>query len=175
MIDEKLRAAVATRLSLGGTASPAAVQRSNLLEQGIPTLETGFRRKASPMLRRRFELFGRWERATHATWLDLADMESLWLEAARDPLQAEFKRQADTLREEWPNHATGLFKDERISLFAVSDLNTESIVLMWLDFEPEPEVWAYDGNGESRYGNLEDYLDAYIANDVRAARRSWRA
>jgi len=127
------------------------------------------------MLRRRFELYGRWERATHATWLSLEDMESLWPDAARDALRADFKRQADVLREEWPNHATGLFRDDRISLFAVSDLNTESIVLLWLDFEVEPEVWVYDANGESRYRNFEAYLDAYLASDMSAARRSWRA
>jgi hypothetical protein len=68
-----------------------------------------------------------------------------------------------------------LFKEERLSLFAISDLNSESIVLVWLDFEPEPEVWVYDANGESRYKNLEVYLDSYLADDVSAARRSWRA
>ena len=125
------------------------------------------------MLRKRFEENGRWERATHATWLSLDDMASLWEEAPADRSRAAYKISYETAKEDWPNHATGLFKDERLTLFAVSDLDNESIVLLWLDFEPEPEVWVYDANGESRYRNLEDYLDAYLTDDISAARRSW--
>ena len=175
MIEDKIRAASSKRQSYGGTKFTPEPEGATPLGQGVPTLKTGVYREFSPMLRKRFELHGRWERATHATWLSLDDMESLWQERAENHLRAAFKIQAAALKEDWPNHATGLFKEERLSLFAVSDLNSESMVLLWLDFEPEPEVWVYDANGESRYKNLEVYLDSYLADDVSAARRSWRA
>lgn len=175
MIEDKIHAASSKRRSYGGIKSMPAPEEATALGQGVPTLKAGVYREFSPMLRKRFEMHGRWERATHATWLSLGDMESLLQEDAEDQLRAAFKIQAAALKEDWPNHATSLFKEERLSLFALSDLNSESIVLLWLDFEPEPEVWVYDANGESRYKNLEVYLDGYLADDVSAARRSWRA
>ena len=44
---------------------------------GVPTLEKGVYRKASPMLKYRYELFGKWLNATHGDWLDTKEMESL--------------------------------------------------------------------------------------------------
>ena len=37
--------------------------------KGVPTLESGVYRKASPMLKVRYELFGKWLNATHGDWL----------------------------------------------------------------------------------------------------------
>ena len=48
------------------------------------------------------------------------------------------------------------------------------VILLWLDSTVEPEVWVYDCNGESRYKDLNDYLNAYINDDVSACERSWR-
>ena len=76
--------------------------------------------------------------------------------------------------ENWPNEASALFRPERLSLFACSDLTNEKIYLLWLDFEDEPELWVYDANGESRYKDLAEYLTAYLADDVSAAGRAWR-
>jgi hypothetical protein len=67
-----------------------------------------------------------------------------------------------------------LFKPERLSVFACSDLTNEKIYLLWLDFEDEPELWAYDSNGESRYKDLREYLEAYLADDISAMERRWR-
>jgi len=174
MISEKMRKAIEKRLSFGGAHPPPRPLPPDPLDAGVPTLKPGIRRKFSPMLRKRFEEYGRWERATHATWLSLDDMASLWEEAPADPLRAEYKLQYEAAKADWPNHATALFRDDRLTLFAVSDLDNESVVLLWLDFEPEPEVWVYDANGESRFRNLEDYLDAYLGDEVSAARRTWR-
>jgi len=175
MILEKMQKAIGKRRSYGGAHPPPAPQAPDPLDAGVPTLKPGVRRGFSPMLRERFEAYGRWERATHATWLSLGDMASLWGDVPADPLRAEYRMALEAARSDWPNHATGLFKDERLTLFAVSDLDNESVALLWLDFEPEPEVWVYDANGESRYKDLEAYLDAYLSDDLSAARRSWRA
>ncbi|HTH99283.1 MAG TPA: hypothetical protein VL574_17830 [Stellaceae bacterium] len=58
---------------------------------------------------------------------------------------------------------------------ACSDLGYDKIYLLWLEFEDEPELWTYDGNGESRYKNLQAYLQAYVTGDLGASDRSWRA
>ena len=52
--------------------------------KGVPTLESGVYRKASPMLKVRYELFGKWLNATHGDWLDTEEMESFWSEGADD-------------------------------------------------------------------------------------------
>lgn len=58
--------------------------------------------------------------------------------------------------------------------FAGSDYSYEMVFLLWLDSTVEPEVWVYDCNGESRYKDLNDYLNAYINDDVSACERSPR-
>ncbi|MET3664274.1 hypothetical protein [Caulobacter sp. 1776] len=143
----------------------------------IPTLAPGVRRPCSPMLKARFEHCGRWITATHGHWLSLTDLEALWSEAetAADPFLQAVKDAQIAGQEDWPNEASGLFRPERLTLFAGSDYTYEKIYLLWLDFEDEPEVWAYDANGESRYRDLAVYLQAYIADDVGAASISWRA
>lgn len=45
---------------------------------------------------------------------------------------------------------------------------------LWIDFEDEPEFWVCDSNGESRYMNIKEYLEAYLSDDVSAAERTWR-
>lgn len=145
--------------------------------RGVPTLAPGVYRPCGPMLEARFELCGRWTIASHGHWLSAADMEALWSDTATagDPLLYGVKQTQIDGMENWPNEASALFRPERLSLFAGSDYTNEKIYLLWLDFEDEPELWVYDANGESRYKDLEAYLQAYLAEDVGAASISWRA
>jgi hypothetical protein len=145
------------------------------LGQGVPTLKPAVYRDFSPMLKERFELFGRWETATHGHWLGLSDMEALWQENISDEFLANVKSGMTANAENWPNHGAALFRPDRLSIFAGDDDGYEEIYLLWLDFYDEPEVWAYDTNGESRYKDLEEYLKAYLSGDVSASTRSWRA
>jgi hypothetical protein len=46
--------------------------------------------------------------------------------------------------------------------------------LLGLEFEDEPEFWVYDSNGESRYKDLAEYLNAYLNDDLTAAERRWK-
>lgn len=144
--------------------------------QGVPTLAPGVYQPISPQLADRFSMFGRWTTATHGHWLSLADMEALWSDeaTAADPFIDGLRQMQREGAEGWPNEATKLFRPERLSLFAGTDLNYERIYLLWLEYEDEPEVWVYDPNGESRYHDLKAYLEAYRAEDVSAAERSWR-
>lgn len=48
------------------------------------------------------------------------------------------------------------------------------ICLIWFDGIEEPELWVYDCNGESRYKDLESYLQAYIDDDVSASSVKWK-
>jgi hypothetical protein len=143
--------------------------------QGIPTLAPDVFRPSSPMLEERFQLFGRWTTASHGHWLSTSDMETLWSDRGADPFVESIKQMQVASAEGWPNDASALFRPERLSLFAGSEYNNERIYLLWLDFEDEPELWVYDTNGESRYRDLASYLQAYLAEDVSAASRSWRA
>ena len=145
------------------------------MPQGIPTLKKGIYRESSPMLTERYELLGRWTRATHGSWLSLLDMEELWKETPPDDLLNRISLNRMAAEENWPNDVAALFRPERLSLFAGSDNGNERIYLLWLDFVDEPELWAYDSNGESRYKNLEDYLKAFLKDDLSASTRSWRA
>ncbi|WP_094108310.1 hypothetical protein [Lonsdalea populi] len=141
----------------------------------IPTLLKGIYRDASPMLIEYFNLYGRWGNATHGIWLSISDMEILWQDVIHDDLIDSIKFQAECLRDDWSNNAFGLFKNERLSLFAGSDIGNEAIFLLWLDDEVEPEFWVYDANGESRYKNFAEYLSAYMRDDISASTISWRA
>lgn len=149
------------------------VQESAEEVDNVPTLAKGIHRPVTPMLQARFAAFGRWKRATHGHWLSASDMASLWDEPADPLLHAIWEMHK--VAEEWPNEASALFRPERLSLFAKSDVTNETIYLLWLDFEDEPELWVYDSNGEGRYRDLAAYLTAYLEDDLSAFERSWRA
>jgi hypothetical protein len=140
----------------------------------VPTLKPGVFRDCSPMLAVRFQVLGRWMDATHGHWLDASDMASLWTDPNPDPLLGGIYSMHIAGKEGWPNIASSLFLPERLSLFAGSDIGNERIFLLWLDFADEPEVWVYDSNGESRYADLREYLEAYRNDDVTASQKSWR-
>lgn len=140
----------------------------------VPTLAKGVYQPVSPMLRARFQAFGRWRLATHGHWLSASDMASLWDEPA-DPLLREVREMREAAQENWPNEASALFRPERLSLFAGNDVSNDKIYLLWRDFEDEPELWVYDANGEGRYRDLATYLTAYLEDDLSAFERPWRA
>jgi hypothetical protein len=54
--------------------------------RGIPTLEKGVYQPITAQLRERYELFGRWQWATHGHWLSTLDMQSIWADANTDEL-----------------------------------------------------------------------------------------
>lgn len=141
----------------------------------IPTLDKGVYQEASPMLIERFKTYGRWENATHGNWLSISDMKEIWNNDIQDDFIDSVKFNAECLKTDWSNHAFGLFKDNRLSLFSGSTIGNEAIFLLWLDDEIEPELWVYDSNGESRYKNFNEYLIAYLHDDLSASTRSWRA
>jgi len=175
MIKENLENAIREKISLSDcNRAPYAPEP---ILNGIPTLGKGVYKKLSPMLKDRFEKYGRWEQATHGSWLSITDMETLWKDKIDDEFLSRIKSaiQVAASGEGWTDHACALFKDNRISAFAASDNGYESIILLWLDSEEEPEFWVYDSNGESRYKNLDVYLTAYINDDLSASENSWRA
>lgn len=144
------------------------------LGKGIPTLAKDIYQPFTPQLKQRFEQLGRWEWSTHGHWLSLEDMQALWTDGAGDQLLQRIKGLRAGVEQGWPNVASALFRPERLSLFAASDLNYQTVYLLWLEFEDEPEIWVYDPNGESRYKDLAEYLAAYLHDDVTAAERRWK-
>ncbi len=139
----------------------------------VPTLQPGVYQKPSPMIAERFHLFGRWRNATHGHWLSIGDLESLWGEPD-DQFLVEIQSSRAGGERGWPDEASALFRPERLSLFACSELNYEKIYLLWLEFWDEPELWVYDANGETRYKDISTYLQAYINDDMSSAGVSWR-
>ena len=178
MVKDLIEAAFATTVELWG--EPVEGIRPKMwpptsFADGIPTLQPGVFRPSSPMLEERFKLFGRWTTASHGHWLSASDMQALWSDDGTDSFVEDVKQMRVASAEGWPNEASVLFRPERLSFFAGSEYSNEKIYLLWLDFEDEPELWVYDANGESRYRDLAAYLQAYLADDVSAASRSWRA
>lgn len=147
--------------------SPAKV-----LGEGVPTLAPNTYKPWTPMLKIRFEQFSAWLQATHGNWLSLSEMESIWNASAGSKAEG-FKEVVASFAENWANDAVGLFKPERISIFALHEWSNERIYLLWFDFVAEPEVWAYDSNGEAHYKNLEAYLKAYLEDDLTAYGKQW--
>ena len=145
------------------------ISESIEFHKGVPTLEKGFYREVSPMLKVRYDLFGKWLNATHGDWLDPEEMEMLWNENVTDKRLAGIVQSVRASMNNWEDHATGLFRLNRISIFAACDNGYEMICLIWFDGSEEPELWVYDCNGESRYKDLATYLQAYIDNDVAAS------
>jgi hypothetical protein len=101
-------------------------------------------------------------------------MEALWKESVDNEFLDRVRSQRIARERGWPNEASVLFRPERLSLFACSDLANEKSYLLWLDFEDEPELRVYDSNGESRYKDLAGYLRACLADDVGAAEHRWK-
>lgn len=131
----------------------------------IPTLEPDCYRAITPMLDVRFGMFSYWRNATHGDWLSVSEMKSLWSDKKDDYIQ----RIADNVKaaaDNWANDAYGLFLPKRLSLFAGSTDILERIYLLWLDNADEPELLVYDCNGMARYKDLEEYLTAYINDDL---------
>ena len=88
MIDDKIRAVVSKRLAFGGARPTPIPEASASPGAGVPTLKPGIHREFSPMLRSRFEEYGRWERATHKDWgfLDMWGNHPGVVEAVRDQI-----------------------------------------------------------------------------------------
>lgn len=172
MIADLIKRAVVAVQELYGT--PAIKGDPEKDTSRIPTLRENVYRDCSPMLAERFSMFARWETATHGHWLSVQDMAGLW-GATADEFLSQIKKLQESGSRSWPDEAGGLFRPERLSLFAGSDLNYEKVYLLWLDSEDEPEIWVYDQNGESRYNNLKSYLIAYLDDDVSASQKTWRA
>jgi hypothetical protein len=142
--------------------------------KGIPTLKKDYFRDFTPQLTERYEFAGRWEFATRGDWLSLEDMAALWDDSCQDEWIKEVSRSRTSSESHWMNDAASLFRPERLSLFAGTNEGYERIYLLWLDDIEEPEVWAYDSNGESRYADLSAYLTAYISDDISQSRRHWK-
>ncbi|END3794343.1 hypothetical protein OM226_11655 [Escherichia albertii] len=175
MIRERIQQAINERLVSDSPFNVVPESASPAFDGQIPTLKNGVWQKASPMLQARFAHCGCWLSATHGSWLSISDMEMLWQEHIENTFLNEIKMNAEASRDNWDNHVWGLFHSNRLSLFAGSDFSYEMVFLLWLDSSVEPEVWVYDCNGESRYKDFDDYLKAYLCDDVSACSRSWRA
>lgn len=137
----------------------------------VPTLQAGRYRPLSPQLKERFALLGAWAEATHADWLSLTQMEALW--SPTSPTAAARKQNLTTIADNWQNDAVALFKEDRISVFALAEEGTERMYLLWFDCVDEPEVWVYDTNGEAHYRDLKAYLQAYLDDDLTAYEKHW--
>ncbi len=140
----------------------------------VPTLARGVYRPSSPQIQARFVHLGRWEFATHGDWLGLDDMEHLWAPEAGDDWTTRINLSRIAAEENWGNDAAALFRADRLTLFACHPDGNERIYLLWLDWTEEPELWAYDSNGELRFVDLAEYLSACVKLETYRYSRPWR-
>lgn len=140
----------------------------------VPTLDPSVCRPVSPMLHERFLFCGRWELATHGDWLNVDEMSAIANNDSSDARIAELIDGKNAAALEWANDAGALFRADRLSLFAASCTSYERVYLLWLDETIEPELWVYDANGEARYRSLDDYLEAFLSDDMSAYESAWR-
>lgn len=125
------------------------------------------------MLYERFLFCGGWGLATHGDWLGIDEMTLVANNDLSNDRIAGIVGYKDAAALDWPNDACGLFRQDRLSLFAGSDVTYTRVYIIWLDEVIEPEVWAYDSNGEARYQNLNDYLQAVLNDDLSAYEKKW--
>lgn len=155
---------------------------------GWPTLRPGVERALSPQLRARLERLGAWHDATHGDWLSVAEVRALVPGGAADAgdgsaAGARESEMADArlsdiaanlraAREHWEGDVAGRLAPERVAYFAASAYTSERVYLVWPegaavdDGAAEPELYAYDANGEARFADLAAYLADYLADDA---------
>jgi hypothetical protein len=165
MIVEVLKETIKVNDSLCSQPSERGKVKGKITK--IPTLENNYYRDISPMLKERYSILSYWRNATHGNWLSIEEMKMLWLNHST-PYINQLKNQIKAFSENWSNDASSLFKDNRISVFAIDDNGNEHIYLIWFDDVEEPELWVYDSNGMARYKNLKTYLEAYLSDDLSA-------
>lgn len=162
-------------VQLRASVSPSSPRYSDASSvQEVPTLDPNVRRHASPMLYERFLFCGKWEMATHGDWLSITEMTAIAENDLSDPRIAEIADGVRASALDWANDAAGLFRPDRLSLFAASDTTYERVYLVWFDEVEEPELWVYDANGEGRYGDLDEYLETYMSGQLFPYERQWR-
>ena len=121
--------------------------------KGIPTLKKGVYAKPSPMIEERFRYAGTWLQMDEI-WLGVRDMEKT---VKTKNVQETIKAQ----KEYWEGSAPMRFPPEKLSLFAIVDgVVGDQTYLVWPEKEgAEPEIWVYAGQSETKYKNLEKYLE----------------
>jgi hypothetical protein len=121
----------------------------------IPVLEKGEYKKASPMIKARFDFAGKWGNAYVMDWLGLPDMEKIWA-------SPKMMKDIATLKENWESSAPAEYDYKDLSLFGYDKDEKDMIFLVWTGVE-EPEIWFYSGQNFKKYKTLADFLK-FITN-----------
>lgn len=118
---------------------------------GIPTLERGIYRCASPMLKHRFDYAGSWKDAIYSNkLLSIREMESVWTDET-------VLKQIEVRKDNWDESPPACVRWSDISLFGLNAIECEEIYLVWTDAD-EPYVVEYTANDESRFKNVADCI-----------------
>lgn len=123
----------------------------------VPTLEPGFYKRMTPLLKSRFEYAGAWKEADAGhEWLSLKGMEA----AIRNPKVLE---QIKMRIETWTDSPLARLPASRISLFGLYGDQSEEIYLIWpLADGDEPQILSYSGNFEAKFSDFAQYLKHLI-------------
>lgn len=129
------------------------------ITQGIPTLEQGSFRAATPMIEARFTFAGRWTDAGGGqTWLGIGDMQAVWTDE-------RIMRQIRSKRDFWEGSAPATVEWRKLTLFGLDIDEEDHTYLVWNDqIDEEPAVWIYSGQSERKFKNMMNYLK-YIVGD----------
>jgi hypothetical protein len=124
----------------------------------IATLEPGFNRVLSPMLKARFDYAASWENARlNQNWLSLSEISKVH----ENP---EILESIALRLENWGFVPPATNSKTECAIFAHNPFETDETYLIWNGSADEPEVWEFFGGDYSVFSNLERYLE-YIVGD----------
>lgn len=129
----------------------AKVSRAAAATSSVPTLVDGVSRPMTAMLAQRFAFAGTVQDLVRL--LDLREMATV-------PGRAAFRRAFEAQSLHWAGSAAAVVPGERLSILSVRSLDDGDLAyLVWPERDgPEPAVWEYAGQSESRFDDLAAYL-----------------
>lgn len=128
------------------------IEKPSSFSKGVPTLQQGIYRPASPMLTARFQFAGSWTYAAAGqTWLSPQSMEKAWNNKG-------IGKQLKLRKEHWSESVLNKATPDRVALFGIDREEKEETYLHFAEDASEPEIFQYVSNAEKKFANLEDYL-----------------
>jgi hypothetical protein len=160
-----MRATEVGAILLNSGLKPATIEQLLVLKLGraandlsdVAVFQAGTRRPLSPMLTARFSFAG----AIHdlsGHMLSISDIDQILG-------KKRLKAVVDSHRQHWEGSAPATVPPDRLSVFSISNLDDDDLTyLVWANQRShEPQLWSYSGQHESRYKNLETYLEYLCA------------
>jgi hypothetical protein len=118
----------------------------------LPTFSEHKKRDLSPMLSERFSFAGTIKDGTE-TWLSQKDM-------TRAVISKKNLKTLESLHKNWEGSVPQKYSADQVGIFSIQPDQPENITLLvWTDSSIEPMLVRYNGQNESKFLNLEKFLE----------------